>query len=226
MGKILIIEDDREIAELERDYLEAAGYAVDVETDGAAGQERALASDYELIVVDLMLPSLDGFSICRRLRETIETPIMVVSARTEDIDKVRALGLGIDDYVAKPFSPAELVARVKAHISRYSRITGGQSETIAMGPLTLDIAGKAVYRGDTTLPLTATEFNLLELLARNPNRVFARDEIFDRLWGENAFGDLSTVTVHIRRLREKIEEDPSHPQIIETVWGMGYRLRR
>ncbi|MFP4484659.1 MAG: response regulator transcription factor [Spirochaetaceae bacterium] len=226
MKRILIIEDDREIAELERDYLEAAGFEVDVETDGIAGRDRALAGGYALVVVDLMLPSVDGFAICRTLREHSETPIMVVSARTEDIDKVRALGLGADDYVAKPFSPAELVARVKAHIGRYVRLSGGEGSTIAAGPLTLDPVAKEVRRGETPVQLTATEFNLLELLARNPNRVFSRQEIFDRLWGVDTFGDLSTVTVHIRRLREKIEEDPSQPTIVETVWGMGYRLRR
>jgi DNA-binding response OmpR family regulator len=247
--RALIIEDDLAIAELERDYLEAAGFSADVETNGAAGIKRAIdAMDpalqagrqdagrqdagrmemgrpYDLFVVDLMLPGADGFTVCRELRERTEKPVLVVSARSGDIDKVRALGIGADDYVTKPFSPAELVARARAHLDRYERLRGESSAAIiSSGDLVIDTEKKAVTAGGAGVQLTATEYAILLLLARNPGRVYSREEIFEAVRGEGTYGEVSTVTVHMRRLREKIEADPSNPKHIETVWGMGYRF--
>ena len=237
--RALIIEDDLAIAELERDYLEAAGFSADVETNGAAAIKRAIdamghgphvgrqdaARPYDLFVVDLMLPGADGFTVCRELRERSEKPVLVVSARSGDIDKVRALGIGADDYITKPFSPAELVARARAHLDRYERLRGeSNSAIISSGDLVIDTEKKAVTAGGQGVQLTATEYAILLLLARNPGRVYSREEIFEAVRGEGTYGEVSTVTVHMRRLREKIEADPSNPRHIETVWGMGYRF--
>jgi len=233
-ARALIIEDDLAIAELERDYLEAAGFAADVETNGSAALQRAFdAFDaaqeggraYDLFVVDLMLPGSDGFTICRELRERTEKPVIVVSARSGDIDKVRALGIGADDYVTKPFSPAELVARARAHLERYERLRGKQTNAlISSGDLVIDTEKKAVSAGGRPVQLTATEYAILLLLARSPGRVYSREEIFEAIRGEGTYGEVSTVTVHMRRLREKVEADPSDPKHVETVWGMGYRF--
>lgn len=226
MKRLLIIEDDRDIAELERDYLEAAGFAVDLAFDGPEGLRRAGETAYDLVLLDLMLPGRSGFEICRSLRSGADLPILLVSARGADVDKVRGLGLGADDYITKPFSPAELVARVKAHLARYERLRGGRgSSPITAGPLVLERESMRATVAGREVALTAREFEVLALLAAHPDRVFGREEIFARIWGGGTFGDVSTVTVHIRRIREKIEADPSHPQIIETVWGVGYRLR-
>jgi DNA-binding response OmpR family regulator len=227
-SRALIVEDDRAIAELERDYLEAGGFEVDIETDG--GRALALVQDtkdegaYDLYIVDLMLPGADGFSICREIRARSERPILVVSARAGDVDKIRALGLGVDDYITKPFSPAELVARAKAHLERYDRLRGDASAIIYAGNLVIDIERKMVTVAGRDALLTATEFMILTLLASAPGRVYSREEIFERLRGEGTYGEVSTVTVHVRRLREKIEADPSNPVHVETVWGMGYRF--
>ncbi len=226
MKRLLIIEDDRTIAELERDYLEADGFAVDLAGDGVEGLRRAAERTYDLVLLDLMLPGTSGFEVCRSLRASAEVPILLVSARSSDVDKVRGLGLGADDYITKPFSPAELVARVKAHLARYERLRGGRGGApITAGPLVLERETMRVTVAGREVALTAKEFDVLALLASHPARVFSREEIFARLWGGNTYGELSTVTVHIRRIREKIEADPSHPRIIETVWGVGYRMR-
>jgi two-component system, OmpR family, alkaline phosphatase synthesis response regulator PhoP len=232
--RALIVEDDSTIAELERDYLEAAGFSSEIESDGAQALATAQAlgpdSPFDLYLVDLMLPGSDGFAICKELRKRTEVPILVVSARESDRDKVRALGLGIDDYVTKPFSPAELVARAKAHVERYARLRNGredpagQAKLIVARDLVIDLGRKSVEVGGKSAQLTATEFAILALLAAAPGRVFSRDEIFESIRGEGTYGEVSTVTVHIRRLREKIEQDPSSPARIETVWGMGYKL--
>ncbi|MGO8692327.1 MAG: response regulator transcription factor [Rectinemataceae bacterium] len=232
--RALIIEDDLAIAELERDYLEAAGFSADVETNGATALKRAIdalshgqesVGAYDLFVVDLMLPGADGFTVCRELRERTEKPVLVVSARSGDIDKVRALGIGADDYVTKPFSPAELVARARAHLDRYERLRGeSDSAIISSGDLVIDTEKKSVSAGGRGVQLTATEYAILLLLARNPGRVYSREEIFEAVRGEGTYGEVSTVTVHMRRLREKIEVDPSNPKHVETVWGMGYRF--
>ena len=226
MKKILIIEDDQSIAELERDYLEAEGFDCAILADGPNGLETARNESWDLIILDLMLPGADGFSICRALRKETEIPILIVSARTEDIDKIRGLGLGADDYVTKPFSPGELTARVKAHLSRYERLLGTprRSRIISVRGLSIDLETHRVTVFDKDIGLTAKEFEILHLLISHADRVYSKEEIFDHVWGDS-YGDLSTVTVHVRKLREKIEDNPSEPEYIETVWGIGYRLK-
>lgn len=229
--KILIIEDDKSIAELERDYLIMSGYECDLADRGDIGLELALKNDYALVVLDLMLPGIDGFDVLRRLRERKETPVIIISAKGDDIDKVRGLGLGADDYMVKPFSPSELVARVKTRISRYNKLTGMESAAvkdsiILVRTLKIDKNARRVFLDGAEKTLPNKEFDLLLFLAENPNRVFSKDLLFDRLWGLDAIGDVSTVTVHIRRIREKIETDPHGEKFIETVWGAGYRFIR
>ena len=216
MSRILIIEDELSIAELERDYLELNDFEVEIETNGAKGLDKALENDYSLILLDLMLPDLDGFEICRQIREK------------KDIDKIRGLGLGVDDYVTKPFSPSELVARVKAHISRYERLIGStalQNDVIEIRGLKIDKTDRRVYVDGEEKVFTNKEFDLLTFLASNPNKVFSKDELFNKIWNMESIGDIATVTVHIKKIREKIEFDTSKPQYIETVWGVGYRFR-
>ena len=227
MKKILIIEDELSIAELERDYFEINGFKADIETWGDRGIERTKNGDYDLVILDVMLPGADGFEVCRQIRATKEIPILMVSARKEDIDKIRGLGLGADDYITKPFSPGELVARVKAHLARYERLTGRleRKDEIKIRGLQIDKAARRVLINGQEVMLTSKEYDLLVLLANNPDRVFNKDELFDRVWGVDALGDLATLTVHIRKIREKIEADPSNPQYIETICGVGYRLR-
>ncbi|SMC24534.1 DNA-binding response regulator, OmpR family, contains REC and winged-helix (wHTH) domain [Clostridium acidisoli DSM 12555] len=227
MGKrILIVEDELSIAELERDYLEISGYAVDIECNGRKGLIKAKEDQYDLVILDLMLPDLDGFEICKQIRKVKEIPIIMISAKKEDIDKIRGLGLGADDYITKPFSPSELVARVKAHLARYDRLSGieEKKEEIKIRGLLIDKASRRVFLNEKEIIFTTKEFDLLTFLATNPNRVFTKDEIFVKIWGMDSQGDLSTVTVHIRKIREKIEIDPSNPQYIETIWGVGYRF--
>ena len=230
MQKILIIEDDGDIATIERDYLELDNFQVEIALDGITGLERGLHGAFDLILLDLMLPGMDGFSLCRRLREETDIPILMVTARREDIDKIRGLGLGADDYIAKPFDPAELVARVKAHLNRYDRLVGAgraqDVERITVGELTILPRSWKVYKGERELRLPNREFELLKFLAENPNIVFSKEQLFEAIWGYDYLGDSATVTVHIGRIRDKIEDDPSNPRIIETVWGAGYRLNR
>ncbi|MFF2888170.1 response regulator transcription factor [Paenibacillus sp. NPDC057967] len=228
MKNILIIEDEKSIAELERDYLESHGYQVQIEGRGDIGLQLALDGNYDLIIVDVMLPKLDGFEICREIRVRQNTPIIMVTSKKEDIDKIRGLGLGADDYMTKPFSPSELVARVKAHLSRYERLTADKSslgQHIQIRGLTIDKEARRVTIHDEEAMLTTKEYELLLLLASHPNRVFEKEKLFERIWGLDSNGDAATVTVHIRRLREKIEHDPSNPQYIETIWGVGYRFK-
>lgn len=227
MKKILIIEDDNSIAQLEKDYLEISGYDVKIESSGMRGKTRALTEDFDLIILDLMLPEVDGFQICRELREEINIPILMVSAKGENIDKIRGLGLGADDYTTKPFSPSELVARVKAHLSRYERLTQDKkedNEIIDINGLRINNTSRRVYVDNQEINFSSKEYDILYLLAKNPNRVFSKDEIFERIWGMDSVGDVSTVTVHIRKIREKIENQ-SKFKFIETVWGVGYRFR-
>ena len=226
MSKILIIEDDREIAEIERDYLELDGFAADIASDGVSGLEQALAGDYDLILLDLMLPGMDGFSVCRRLREKLDIPILMVTARTQDIDKIRGLGFGADDYIEKPFSPGVLVARVKAHLAQYTRLKPRQAESsvISAGPISIDTDARTVTVRGTAVSLTNKEYELLLFLARHPNQIFSREDRYEMIWGLESMGDNITVAVHVNRLREKLEEDTAKPQLIQTVWGVGYRL--
>ena len=228
MSRILIIEDELSIAELERDYLELNDFEVEIETNGAKGLDKALENDYSLILLDLMLPDLDGFEICRQIREKKDIPIIMVTAKKNDIDKIRGLGLGVDDYVTKPFSPSELVARVKAHIYRYERLIGStalQNDVIEIRGLKIDKTDRRVYVDGEEKVFTNKEFDLLTFLASNPNKVFSKDELFNKIWNMESIGDIATVTVHIKKIREKIEFDTSKPQYIETVWGVGYRFR-
>lgn len=228
MSRILIVEDEQSIAELERDYLEIHGYTVDIENSGDKGLQRAMNTDYDLIIIDLMLPKMDGFEICRKIRSEKDIPILMVSAKKEDIDKIRGLGLGADDYIIKPFSPSELVARVKAHLSRYERLRGHretQNDEIRIRGLLIDKTARRVFVNEHEVMFTTKEFDLLAYLAMNPNRVFSKDQLFDHIWGMDSMGDIATVTVHIRKIREKVEQDPSNPQYIETIWGAGYRFR-
>lgn len=222
---IHIIEDEREIAELIRDYLEDEGFNVVISTDGQKGYEAVLDVPPQLVILDLMLPNLDGFEVCRNLRKTLDIPVIIVSSKTSDIDKVLALGIGADDYVTKPFSTVELIARVKAHLRRARHASVHQIDNyIYFGDIRLDVDGYNVYRGEELIPLTNKEFELLKMLATNPRRVLTKDQIIEEVWGNNFYGDENTVPVHIRKLREKIEIDSSNPIYIQTVWGIGYRF--
>lgn len=225
---ILIVEDDKSIASLQKDYLEINGYDVHIELSGAAGLKEAVSGAYDLIILDLMLPEIDGFEILRRIRKNQEIPVLMVSARKEDIDKIRGLGLGADDYMTKPFSPNELVARVKAHISRYDRLVAQNSrETseLSIRGMTIMLDSRRVYMNGAEVNLTAKEYDLLLFLAKNPDKVFSKEYLFDSVWGLDHYGDISTITVHIGKIREKIEFDTSNPQYIETIWGAGYRFK-
>ncbi|SHK05070.1 DNA-binding response regulator, OmpR family, contains REC and winged-helix (wHTH) domain [Geosporobacter subterraneus DSM 17957] len=226
MKQILIIEDDINIAELERDYLQLNGYKADIVQDGTQGLKKAISGAYDVILVDLMLPNTSGYEIIQGIRKNLEVPLIVVSARNEDIDKIRGLGLGADDYLTKPFSPAELVARVKSHIQRYERLTGKKAanETISCKGLEINTAAHRVFVNSKEIQMTSREYELLLFLASNPNIVFSKDQIFDTIWGEEYYGDTGTVAVHIQKIRKKIEKDPSNPQYIETIWGSGYRF--
>lgn len=225
--KVLIIEDDHAIAELERDYLEASDFTVDIAADGVSGLEAALNIDYSLVLIDLMLPGMDGFEICRKLRSVKDIPILIVSARKDDVDKIRAFGLGSDDYVVKPFSPSELVARVKAHILRYESLVSNEShnnEVLKVGDILIDHGARRVTVGGKEIGLTNKEFDLLYFLASKPNIVFTKEELFSKIWGYDSMGETSTITVHINRIRDKIGDVNGDPKYIETVWGTGYRF--
>ena len=228
MNKILIIEDEESIADLEKDYLELSDFNVEIENTGEKGLERSLKEDFDLIILDLMLPGVDGFEICRQIREAKNIPIIMVSAKKDDIDKIRGLGLGADDYMTKPFSPSELVARVKAHMARYDRLTqsGAQdNEVVEIRGLKIDKTARRVYVNGEEKQLTTKEFDLLTFLASNPNHVYSKEELFRNIWDMDSIGDIATVTVHIKKIREKIEFDSSNPQYIETIWGVGYRFK-
>ncbi len=228
MSRILIIEDEESIADLEKDYLEVSDFEVTVETRGDTGLKTALAEPFDLIILDLMLPGMDGFEVCRRIREQKNLPILMVSAKKDDIDKIKGLGLGADDYMTKPFSPSELVARVKAHLAQYERLVGvGKPENtvIEIRGLKIDKTARRVWIDGEEKQFTTKEFDLLTFLAENPNHVFSKDELFRRVWNMDSVGDIATVTVHIKKIREKLEYDTSNPQYIETIWGVGYRFK-
>ena len=228
MSRILIIEDESSIAELEKDYLELSGFEVALEEEGNQGLKRALEEDFDLLILDLMLPGLEGFEICRRFREVKNTPIIMISAKKEDIDKIRGLGLGADDYMTKPFSPSEMVARVKAHLARYERLIGSgspENEIIEIRGLKIDKTARRVWINGEEKNFTTKEFDLLTFLAQNPNHVFTKEELFSKIWDMESIGDIATVTVHIKKIREKIEFNTAKPQYIETIWGVGYRFK-
>ena len=228
MSRILIVEDEETIADLERDYLELSGFEVEVANDGETGLEKALTDQFNLVILDLMLPGVDGFEICREVRQKKNTPIIMVSAKKDDIDKIRGLGLGADDYMTKPFSPSELVARVKAHLARYERLIGSNVQTndiIEIRGLKIDTTARRVWVNGEEKAFTTKEFDLLTFLAGHPNHVYTKDELFSEIWDMESIGDIATVTVHIKKIREKIEYDTSKPQYIETIWGVGYRFK-
>ena len=228
MKRILIIEDEESIAELEKDYLELSGFEVEIENDGAEGLKKALGEEFDLFILDLMLPGVDGFEICRKVREVKNTPIIMVSAKKEDIDKIRGLGLGADDYITKPFSPSEMVARVKAHLARYERLIGSSmpdTEIIEIRGLKIDKTARRVWVNGEEKNFTTKEFDLLTFLAQNPNHVYTKEELFNKIWDMESIGDIATVTVHIKKIREKIEFNTAKPQYIETIWGVGYRFK-
>lgn len=228
MSRILIVEDEVAIADLEKDYLELSGFEVEIENDGTKGLERALHEEFDLFILDLMLPGVDGFEICKKIRETKNTPILMVSAKKDDIDKIRGLGLGADDYVTKPFSPSELVARVKAHLARYERLIGSnmpQNDIIEIRGIKIDKTAHRVWVNGEEKQFTTKEFDLLTFLAENPNHVFTKEELFRKIWDMESIGDIATVTVHIKKIREKIEMNTNKPQYIETIWGVGYRFK-
>ena len=228
MSKILIVEDEEAIADLEKDYLELSGFDVEIENDGTSGMERALNEDFDMFILDLMLPGTDGFEICRKIREKKNTPVLMVSAKKDDIDKIRGLGLGADYYITKPFSPSELVARVKAHLARYERLIGStaqKNDIIEIRGIRIDKTARRVWVNEEEKQFTTKEFDLLTFLAENPNHVFTKDELFSKIWDMESIGDIATVTVHIKKIREKIEFNTAKPQYIETIWGVGYRFK-
>lgn len=227
MSKILIIEDEESIAELEKDYLELSGFEVDIENEGDRGLKKALEIDYDLYILDLMLPVVDGFEICRQIREQKNAPIIIVSAKKDDIDKIRGLGLGADDYMTKPFSPSEMVARVKAHMARYDRLVSSQpkNDIVEIRGIRIDKTARRVWVNGEEKSFTNKEFDLLTFLAEHPNHVFTKEELFREIWNMDSVGDIATVTVHIKKIREKIEFNTAKPQYIETIWGVGYRFK-
>ena len=228
MSKILIIEDEEAIADLEKDYLELSDFEVTIENTGDIGLATALKEDFDLIILDLMLPGMDGFEVCKKIREEKNVPILMVSAKKDDIDKIRGLGLGADDYMTKPFSPSELVARVKAHMARYDRLVGTNqknNDIVEIRGIRIDKTARRVYIDGEEKGFTTKEFDLLTFLAENPNHVYTKEELFREIWDMDSIGDIATVTVHIKKIREKIEFDTAKPQYIETIWGVGYRFK-
>ncbi len=226
--KILIIEDETSIAELEKDYLELSAFDVTIASDGEEGLAKFSERDFDLFIVDVMLPKVDGFEVCKTIRAKTNKPIILVSAKKEDIDKIRGLGAGADDYITKPFSPSELVARVKAHISRYQRLVGDlafENEIIEIRGLKIDKTSRRIFVDGEEKSFTTKEFELLTFLAEHPNRVYSKEELFANIWNMESVGDIATVTVHIKKIREKIERNSSKPQYIETMWGVGYRFK-
>ena len=226
LKRILIVEDDADIAAIERDYLELGGYAVTIAPDGTTGLDAALHQPFDLILLDVMLPGIDGFAICKQVRAEKDIPILMVTARGEDVDKIRGLGFGADDYIEKPFSPSVLVARVKAHLAQYARLKpcADTPKTITVGPLTADPAARRIKKNGVEVPLKNKEYELLFFLMRHPEQVFSREDLYELIWGLESMGDNITVAVHINRLREKIEDTPADPKLLQTVWGVGYRL--
>lgn len=228
MSRILIIEDEEAIADLEKDYLELSGFQVEIKDRGDTGLTRALKEEFDLIILDLMLPGVDGFEICKQIREGKNIPVIMVSAKKDDIDKIRGLGLGADDYMTKPFSPSELVARVKAHMARYERLIGSgiqENEIVEIRGIKIDKTARRVWINGEEKAFTSKEFDLLTFLAQNPNHVYTKEELFSKIWDMESIGDIATVTVHIKKIREKIEFNTAKPQYIETIWGVGYRFK-
>ena len=226
MSRILIIEDDENILQLERDYLEANGFEVDTANNGEDGLKKALSNQYSLVLLDIMLPKMDGFEVCKKIRGTKDIPILLVSAKKDDSAKINGLGFGADDYIVKPFSPSELVARVKAHINRYQRLTNTTEPNLVIyGDFKLNKDTGEVFLKDKEIVLTKKEFEVLYLLVTNPETIFSKNELFEKVWGYDSLGDTSTLTVHINRLRDKLKATQPDTDFIKTIWGRGYRLK-
>ena len=225
--RILIVEDDPDIAAIERDYMELGGLSVQIASDGTTGLDMALHQPIDLLILDVMLPGVDGFTICKTVRAVKDIPILMVTARGEDVDKIRGFGFGADDYIEKPFSPSVLVARVKAHLAQYARLKPAPEtpQLLTVGPLTADPAARRITKNGVELPLKNKEYELLLFLMRHPEQVFSREDLYELIWGLESMGDNITVAVHINRLWEKIEDVPAQPKLLQTVWGVGYRLR-
>lgn len=225
--KILVVEDEKEIAHLIRDYLSASNYQVVLAGDGLTGLEMFDKEKPQLAILDIMLPEKDGFEVCRTIRQKSNIPVLILSAKKEETDKIIGLGLGADDYITKPFSPRELIARVQSQLRRYNELSTNQEnkEIIHINGLEIDSTAYTVSLDGDIIPFSVKEFEILHYLASNPNQALSREKIFDEIWGYNEYGDINTVTVHIRKIREKIEIDPSRPAFIETVWGIGYKFR-
>ncbi|MHA7962502.1 response regulator transcription factor [Paenibacillus sp. CAU 1782] len=228
MKKILIIEDDMAIAEIERDFLEIEGFEATIASDGNEGLQLALTGTYDMILLDLMLPGMSGYELCKAIRDKYDIPILMVTAKSEIVDKVRGLGVGADDYIAKPFSPTELIARVKANLAQYQRLTNGganRTREVHAGPVRINQLTHRVYVHQQEVEFKNKEYELLLFLVSNPDIVFSKEQLYERIWEMDAIGDLKTVAVHINRLREKIESNPQYPKHIQTVWGAGYRFK-
>lgn len=227
--KILIVEDDESILQLEKDYLEANGFRVETATNGADGLNLALGGGFDLILLDVMLPKVSGLEICKKVREISNIPILFVSAKRDDIDKIKGLGLGADDYIVKPFSPSELAARVIAHIKRYERLVGSskpQSSVIEIGTLKIDKTARRVFVNSKEITLTNKEFDLLACFAEEPDKIFSKEELFEKIWQYDSMGETSTVTVHVNRIRDKLFAADKDFQGVNTVWGRGYRFNK
>ena len=227
--RILIVEDDESILQLEKDYLEASGFSVDWALNGKSGLELALTNKYDLLLLDVMLPKVNGLEICKRVREVSNIPIIFVSAKRDDIDKIKGLGLGADDYIVKPFSPSELAARVIAHIKRYDRLVGSQapaSSIIEIGSLKIDKSARRVFVNSVEVTLTNKEFDLLACLADEPDKIFSKEELFEKIWQYDSMGETSTVTVHVNRVRDKLFAADKNFEGVNTVWGRGYRFNK
>ncbi len=229
MNRILIAEDDKNISRLEKDYLETNDFYVDVVHSGTKAVECAIQGDYDLVILDLMLPGCDGYQVCKKIRDKINIPIIMVTAKTDSIDVIKGLGLGADDYITKPFDPAQLVARVKSHLRRYDRLVNSpkiekSGDYICVANLKIMVNSWKVYKDGQEIKLPNKEFELLRFLAENPDTVFSKEQLFQKIWAMDYAADTATVSVHINRIREKIEKDARNPVIIETVWGVGYKL--
>ncbi|WP_366921962.1 response regulator transcription factor [Metallumcola ferriviriculae] len=225
MARILVVDDEDSIIELVSYNLKNAGYEVITAADGLAGEKKALAEHPDLIVLDVMLPGRDGLEVCRNVRRVDEdVPILMLTAKKDEIDRILGLEMGADDYLVKPFSPRELVARVKAILRRTKKSAARQGHALMLNDISLDLDKRLVTVAGETVELTSREFDLLELLMRSPGRVFSREKLLQMLWGEEYFGDYRTIDVHIRHLRQKVESDPSRPKSIVTVWGVGYKF--
>lgn len=227
MKRILIIEDNKEIAEFEKDYLEANQYYVDVSNNGVEGIKMSKEGRYDLIILDIMMPDMDGYKVCRELNKYLEIPIIFVTSKNDSLDKLKGFGMGATDYIVKPFEPSELVARVGAHIRRYDLLTkekDEETEKIIVKNLVIEIKTRRVYIKDSELYFPNKEFDLLLFLAKNKGIVFNKQQLLDKVWGIDSFVNDSTVAVHINRIRSKIEKDSLNPEYIETLWGVGYRF--